>query len=155
MVVIPRIYELICSFKEECHSRGWKASENEDWIRINNEFHNFLWARNIHPSSFKKIVNACKCAIKQGMSYQVVNVAYTAWLFPETPPDTLVHTVARDPKLAKTTALYDLSNVCAGMHVCYKFNETKSEVFQEFENFLARKWEVEFKPALSLLTQGI
>jgi hypothetical protein len=44
MVVIPRIYELICSFKEECHSRGWKASENEDWIRINNEFHNFLWA---------------------------------------------------------------------------------------------------------------
>jgi len=67
----PRVWEVIGYFKDECHSRGWKTSENEDWIKVDNEFHNFLWARNIHASTFKKIVTACKCAIKQGISYQV------------------------------------------------------------------------------------
>ena len=154
-MTIPRVWELIGYFKDECHSRGWNTSENEDWIKVDNEFHNFLWARNIHPSSFKKIVTACKCAIKQGISYQVVNVAYTAWLFPEAPPEMLVHAVARDPKLVERIAMYDLSNVYAGKPVCFKFNETDSKVFQEFENFLEKKWGVEFKPALSLLTKEI
>jgi len=154
-MTIPPVWELVGYFKDECHSRGWKTSENEDWIKINSEFHNFLWARNIHPSTFKKIVTAGKCAIKKGISYQVVNVAYTAWLFPEAPPEMLVHAVARDPKLAKRIAIYDLSNVYAGKPVCLKFNETDSKVFQEFENFLGKKWGVEFKPAFSLLTKEI
>ncbi len=151
----PRVWELIGYFKDECHSRGWKTSENEDWIKVDNEFHNFLWARNIHPSTFKKIVTACKCAIKQGISYQVVNVAYTAWLFPEAPPKTLVHTVASDPKLAQRIALYDLSNVYAGKPVCLKLNETKSKVFQEFEKFLEKEWGVKLKPVFSLLKKEI
>jgi hypothetical protein len=155
MMTIPRVWELIGYFKDECHSRGWKTSKNEDWIKVNNEYHNFLWARSIHPSTFKKIVTACKCAIRQGVSYQVVNVAYTAWLFPEAPPDQLVLTVAKDPKLAKRIAIYDLSNVYSGKPVCLKLNETSSEVFQEFENFLERKWGVELKQAFSLLTKKI
>jgi hypothetical protein len=155
MMTIPRVWELIGNFKDECHSRGWKTSPHEDWIKVNNEFHNFLWVRDIHPSTFKKIAAAGRCAIKQGSSYQVVNVAYTAWLFPEVPPDTLVHSVARDPELAKRIAIYDLSNVYAGGPVCFKLNETNSKVFQEFEKFLGKKWEVEFKPASSLLTKEI
>lgn len=155
MVTTPRVWELIGYFKDECHSRGWKTSENEDWIKVDNEFHNFLWARNVHPSTFKKIVTACKCAIKQGISYQVVNVAYTAWLFPEAPHETLVHTVARDPELAKRIAIYDLSNVYAGKPVCLKLNETTSKVFQEFENFLEKKWGVKLKPVFSLLKKEI
>ncbi|MFQ6074116.1 MAG: hypothetical protein ACE5KC_02740 [Candidatus Bathyarchaeia archaeon] len=155
MITIPRVWELLGYFKEECHSRGWKTSENEDWVKVDNEFHSFLWARNVHPSTFKKIVTACKCAIKQGISYQVVSVAYTAWLFPEAPPAMLVHTVARDSKLARRIAIYDLSNVYAGKPVCFKLNETSSEVFQEFENFLKKKWGVELKPAFSLLKREI
>ncbi len=155
MMTIPRVWELIGYFKDECHSRGWKTSENEDWIKVNDEFHNFLWARNIHPSTFKKIVSACKCAIKQGISYKVVNVAYTAWVFPEAPPEMLLHTVAKDSKLAKRIAIYDLSNVYAGKPVCLKLNETGSRVFQEFEDFLEKKWGVELKPAFSLLTKEV
>ncbi len=155
MMTIPRVWELIGNFKDECHSRGWKTSQHEDWIKVNKEFHNFLWARNIHPSTFEKIATASRSAIKQGSSYQVVNVAFTAWLFPEAPPDTLVHSVARDPKLAKRIAIYDLSNVYAGKPVCLKLNKTNSKVFQEFEKFLRKKWGVEFKPAFSLLTKEI
>lgn len=155
MVTIPRVWELIGYFKDECDSRGWNTSENEDWIKVNDEFHNFLWARSIHLSTFKKIVAACKCAIKQGISYQVVNVAYTAWLFTEAPPEKVIYTVARDPKLTKKIAIYDLSNVYVDKPVCFKFNETNSKVFKEFENFLGKKWRVEFKPAFSLLTKEI
>jgi len=151
----PRVWEVIGYFKDECHSRGWKTSENEDWIKVDNEFHNFLWARNIHASTFKKIVTACKCAIKQGISYQVVNVAYTAWLFPETPSETLVHTVASDPKLARKIAIYDLSSIYAGKPVCLKLNETGSKVFQEFEKFLEKRWGVKLKPVFSLLKKEI
>ena len=154
-MTIPRVWELIGYFKEQCHLRGWRASKHEDLIKVGNEYHNFLWARSIHPSTFKKIITACKCAIKHGISYQVVNVAYTAWLFPEAPSNTLVLTVAKDPKLAKRIAIYDLSNLYAGKPVCFKLNETDSEVFREFENFLEKKWGVEFKPAFSLLTKEI
>lgn len=153
MMAIPRVWELIGDFKDECLLRGWKTSENEDWIKADSEFHNFLWVRNIHQSTFEKITTASKCAIKQGISYEVVNVDYTAWLFPDAPSKRLIYTVARNPKLAKTIAIYDLSDVYAGKSVCFKFNETNSDVFQEFENFLEQKWGVEFRPLLSSLTK--
>jgi hypothetical protein len=151
MMVVPRVWELICRFKDECHLKGWKTSESEDWVKVDDEYHNFLWARNIHPSTFKRIITACKCAIKQGVSYQVVKVAYTAWLFPESPSEVLVQTIAKDPKLAKRIAIYDLSNLYAGKPLCLKLNETESKVFQEFENFLERKWGIKLKPVFSLI----
>ncbi len=154
-MTIPPIWELICCFKDECHSRGWKTSKNEDWVKVDNEYHNFLWARSIHPSTFKRIIAACKCAIKQGVAYQVVNVAYTAWLFPEAPSDMLVLTVAKDPELAKRVAIYDLSKVYAGQHLCLKLNETSSRVFQEFENFLEKKLRVKVKPAFRLIRKSL
>jgi hypothetical protein len=155
VITIPRVWELIGHFKDECHLKGWKTSKNEDWIKVNDEYHNFLWARNIHPSTFKKIVTARKCAIKQGVSYRVVKVAYTAWLFPETPSTTLLQTVANDPELTKKIAIYDLSNLYTGEPVCLKLNETRSKVFYEFENFLQKKWGVKLKPVFSLLKQEI
>jgi hypothetical protein len=155
MITIPRVWELIGHFKDECHLKGWKTSENEDWIKVDDEYHNFLWARNIHPSTFKKIVTACKCAIKQGISYRVVKVAYTAWLFPETPSTTLLQTVANNPELTKKIAIYDLSNLYTGEPVCLKLNETRSKVFYEFENFLQKKWGVKLKPVFSLLKQEV
>lgn len=155
MMTVPRVWELIGYFKDECHLKGWKTSENEDWVKVDDEYHNFLWARNIHPSTFNRIITACKCAIKQGISYQVVKVAYTAWLFPESPSEVLVQTVTDNPELTKRIAIYDLSYVYAGKPVCLRLNETKSKVFKEFENFLERRWGVKLKPVLSLLKKEI
>ncbi len=155
MIAIPRVWELISHFKDDCHSKGWKTSKNEDWIKVGDKYHNFLWTRNIHPSTFKKIVTASKCAIKQDISYQVVSVAYTAWLFSETPSDVLVLSVVKDPALAKRIAIYDLSNLYADKPVCLKLNETNSEVFKEFENFLENRWGVELKPAFNMILEEI
>lgn len=154
-MLIPRICELLQGFKGKCRSRGWKTSTHEDWVKANEEYHNFLWARTIHPSTFKKIMRTRRCAVRKGISYQVVDVAYTAWLFSESPSEELWRLVLEDTELSRKTAIYDLSWVHAGKAMCSKFNETDSKVFQEFENFLGKEWRVEFKRPRRLLTRAV
>jgi len=151
----PRVWELICHFKRECESRGWKASQHEDWVKVGNEYHNFLWTRTINPATFKRIAEEHKCAIKQGISYQVIDVAYTAWLFSEAPPEQLLLIAAENPELFRKTAIYDLSWLRSEKPVCLKLNQTDSRVFQEFESFLEKKWGVEFKPVKELLSKQV
>jgi len=148
---IPKVWELIDRFKDQCQLKGWKISEHEDWIKIgDDEYHNFLWIQTVHPSTFEKIAVNHKCAIRKGISYQVVDVSYTAWLFPQSPPENLMQTVKENPELSRRTALYDLSLAYAGKHLCLKLNETDSMVFNEFEKFLEEELEVEVKPVHKL-----
>jgi len=148
----PRIWEVIRSFKDECSSAGWKTSEDEDWVHANEQYHNFLWTRTIHPSTFKKIAKASKCAVRDGVSYRVVDVAYTAWLFPESPPEELMQIVIEDQSLAKNTAVYDMSGLHSSKPTCIRLNTTGSRVFKEFEDFLHKKWGVQFKSAKDVVT---
>ena len=152
---IPKVWELLDGFKGQCQLRGWKTSEHEDWVKINDEYHNFLWTQTVHPSTFEKITVNHKCAIREGVSYQVVDVLYTAWLFPQGPPEGLMQTVKENTELSRRTAIYDLSCMYAGKPLCLKLNETKSMAFQEFEKFLEEKWGVKVKPVQKLPTQKI
>ena len=152
---IPKVWELLDSFKGQCQLRGWKTSEHEDWVKIDDEYHNFLWTQTVHLSTFKRIAVNHKCAIRKGVSYQVVDVFCTAWLFPQGPPEGLVQTVKEDPELSRRTAIYDLSWIYAGKPLCLKLNETKSMVFQEFERFMKKKWGVEIRPVQKLPAQKI
>ncbi|MFQ5999304.1 MAG: hypothetical protein ACE5J6_00865 [Candidatus Bathyarchaeia archaeon] len=153
---IPKIWELLDGFKDRCQLRGWKTSEHEDWIKTGDEkYHNFLWIQTVHLSTFEKIATNHKCAIRKGISYQVVDVSYTAWLFPQGPPENLMQTVKGDPELSRRTAIYDLSWAYAGKQLCLKLNETDSVVFQEFEKFLEEKWGVEVKAVGKLPTLKI
>jgi hypothetical protein len=152
---IPKVWELLDGFKGQCQLRGWKTSEHEDWVKIGDEYHNFLWTQTVHPSTFEKIAVNHKCAIREGVSYQVVDVLYTAWLFLQGPPEGLVQTVKENPELSTRTAIYDLSWVYAGKPLCLKLNETKSKVFQEFERFLEETWGVEVRPVQKLPAQKI
>ena len=152
---IPKVWELLDGFKGQCQLRGWKTSEHEDWVKIGDEYHNFLWTQTVHPSTFEKIAVNHKCAVRKGVSYQVVDVSYTAWLFPQSPPEGLVQTVKENPELSRRTAIYDLSWIYTGKPLCLKLNKTKSMVFQEFERFLEEKWGVEVKPVQKLPAQKI
>lgn len=140
------VWEILRKFKESCKSRGWKTSENEDWVEIKNEYHNFLLTRNIHPSSFKIIAANRKCIVREGPFYRVVEAAYTAWLFSQTPPEDLANSIFENPDLAKRIALYDLSPRLRGKNVCVKLNHTDSLVFNEFENFLRGELKIKLKP---------
>lgn len=141
---MPKVWEIVEKFKCLCRLRGWHASENEDLIRIGDEYHNFLYARDVHPSSFKKIASNRKCAVKEGLSYRIVEAAYTAWLFLEPPPEVLLRDFLENPEFAERIAVYDLSPLLEGKNFCAKINETESPVFQEFENFLRRELNVKF-----------
>ncbi len=150
-MAVPKVWEIVHSFKCECESKGWKISEHEDWVKTDDEYHNFLWARTVRPATLRKISYEHKCAIRQGVSYRVIDVAYVAWLFSEAPSEELLHTIAEDPELSKRTALYDLSEAYSTKPVCLKLNQTGSKVFWEFENFLEQKWGIRFRQMRDLL----
>ena len=151
---IPPIWQLLNRFKEQCQLRSWKTSEHEDWVKIGDEYHNFLWTQRVHPSTFEKITLSRKCAIRRESSYQVVDVSYIAWLLSQGPPDHLLEILKENPELARRTAIFDLSQVFAGKPLCLKLNKTESIVFKEFEKFLA-KLGVSIKPTPKVPTQQI
>jgi hypothetical protein len=146
---MTKVWEILKKFKELCRVRGWKTSESEDWVETDEKYNMFLWARNIHPSSFKRVVSNRKCIVQEGLSYRVVDASYTAWLFSETPPETLFKTVFENPDFSERIALYDLSPVLEGKNLCVKLNQTDSPVFEEFERFLRDELKVKFKPLSS------
>ncbi len=146
-VSFPTIWSIIDCFKEHCRLSGWETCETEDLIKTEDgEYHSFLWTQTIHPSTFKRIASSRKCGIRRGVSYEVVDISYIAWLFQERPPEFLISQVKENPELTEIIAIFDLSGVYAGEKVCRKFNETESVVFKEFEQFLEENWEITFKP---------
>jgi hypothetical protein len=142
---MPRIWQILKSFKDFCRLHGWKISENEDWIEVNNKYHNFLWIRNVHPSSFRSILANRKCIVREGLSYHVIEASYTAWLLSEKPSEILVREISENSSLHNRIALYDLSPILEGKNLCMKMNYTDSPVFQAFENFLKNRLKVKLK----------
>jgi hypothetical protein len=142
----PKVWTLIDSFKERCRLNGWETCENEDWVKTNDgEYHNFLWTQTIYPSTFERISSNHRCAIRRGMSYEVVDMSYIAWVFQEKPPEFLIQKVKENPELSKKTAIFDLSYAYTDEALCRKLNETDSRVFREFEQFLEEEWDVKFE----------
>lgn len=152
---IPMVWNLLKRFKNRCAARGWEISESEDWIRKSGQYHNFLWTTSVHPSTFKKIAANRRCAINEGISYRVVDVSYTAWLFSQAPAQALMRTVVDDPGLLRKNAIYDLSWLHADNPVCFRLNKTNSVVFREFEKFLEEKWRVQVKPSRGVLVEEV
>lgn len=148
---VSRVWEILAKFKSFCRHEGWKTSENEDWIEIEGSYHNFLWTREVSPESFRKIVSAKKCSVREGLAYHTVEAAYTAWLFSDTMPERFVKTVYENPDFSKRIALYDLSQKEEGKGVCSRLNNTDSSVFQEFENFLKKELKLKLK-TISILS---
>ena len=144
---IAEVWELLDNFKDKCQLRGWKTSEYEDWVKTGNDrYNNFIWIQTVHQSTFEKICANHKVAIFKGVSYQVVDVSYIAWLFLQNPPENLMQRVKENREYSRRVAIYDLSWVYAGKPLCLKLNETVSMVFKEFERFLEEEFGVEVKP---------
>jgi hypothetical protein len=140
-----RVWEILNSFKEACKRHGWKTCESEDWVETGEKYHNFLWARSVHLSSFKRLISNRKCVVPEGLSYHVVESSYVAWLFSQTPTRELVKTVFENPDLSCRIAIYDLSPLLDGKRSCARLNNTGSPVFQEFENFLGNELKVKIE----------
>jgi hypothetical protein len=142
LLSLPRVWELLNGFKERCRRKGWKTCKESDWVRIDHEYHDFVWARNVQPSTFVKVSQNPKCTVLDGYTYRIVNASYVAWLFQQPPSESLLQTLGA---LHERTAIYDLSQVYQGNPVCLKLNATQSLAFREFESFLAENWGVTVK----------
>jgi hypothetical protein len=142
---MPKIWDILKTFKDLCQKSGWETSENEDWIKIDGKYHSFLYTRNVNLSSFQKVLAKHKCIVPEGLSYQIAEAAYTAWLFSETPSINLLKSVSENPDFSKKVAVYDLSCLLAGKNQCARLNNTDSAAFCEFDNFLQNKLKVKFK----------
>jgi hypothetical protein len=145
MTKMHRIWEILKEFKDSCKSCGWKTAENEDWIEIDGEYHSLLLARDISLSSFKKITTNQKCITFEGPTYRVVEASCTAWLFSETPSETLINMVLENPDFLNKVAIYDLSPICRGEDRCIRINHTESQAFKEFERFLEQDMKVKLE----------
>jgi hypothetical protein len=152
---MSKICEILNSFKRFCRRQGWRTSESEDWVELNDDYHNFLWTRNVTHSSFKTIISNRKCVVRKGLFYSVVEPSHLAWLFSEVPSEDLVRTVLQNPDFSKRIAIFDFSPLLEGKNLCIKLNNTDSPVFQEFEVFLQTERKVKVKPLQSLSDSGI
>jgi hypothetical protein len=143
---MSKIWDLLRNFKSLCQRCGWRTSSSEDWVQADDRYNHFLCAGNVQPSSFKRIISDNRFIVRDGLSYQVVEASYTAWLFSEKPKGSLLSEFYSSPEHLKAIALYDLSPLLEGRNVCMKLNRTDSPVFQEFEMFLKNELAVKFKP---------
>jgi hypothetical protein len=147
---LTELSELLRVFKTECLTKGWAASETEGWIKADDGYHALFCTRpstNIY--SLTKIAERSKCLVIEGGAYRVADAAYTAWLLPEPSEHMqkeLVRAIAKNPQLAKRTALYFFHKANAGTLECLTVNGTDSKVFRAFEKFLKDKIGVKLKP---------
>jgi hypothetical protein len=149
IVKMSKIWEILNNFKRFCRKRGWRTSESEDWVELNDDYHNFLWTRNVTPSSFKAIISNRKCVVRKGLFYSVVEPSHLAWIFSEVPSEESVMTVLQNPDFSKRIAIFDFSPLSEGKNLCFKLNNTDSPVFHEFEVFLRSKLKVKVEPLQS------
>ncbi len=140
---VAKVWEILRLFKINCQIRGWKTSEHEDWVKTGDaSYHNFLWTQTVNPSTFEKICADHKIAIRNAISYKVVDVSYMAWLFLQSPPENIIQRVEENLQCSRKTAIYDLSYAFNAKPFCLKLNETNSTVFKEFERFLEEELTV-------------
>lgn len=150
MMVFPKVWDLIETFKTERCRKNWKIFEDEDVINTGTEYHYFVWSRQIHPSTFRRVNRNLRCPIREGTSYRMVEVSYMAWITAEPVSENVIEIFHENPDLLRKIAIYDMSQANRGRPICLRMNETNSVVFQEFEKFLAEKYGVSFEPLRKL-----
>jgi len=133
----PKVWKLINNFKLKCLSKGWKTSEIYDWVLTEDQkYHALVWAKIVSPASFERIALNRSCIVKEGLDYRVVKASYYAWIFENSPPESLLEKILTSEEMLKSNAIYDISKVYQGENICLKINKTESRVFKEFEEFL-------------------
>lgn len=140
-----KIWEIVKRFKRRCKSKGWRVIEREDIIKRNGEFHNILWVRKIHPSTFKSVAAKETSTVQEGTSYRPIDVAYNAWICTTPLSNSLKQIIARNPKFLRRNAIYNLGKIRT-KGATEKLNKTGTEVFQEFESFLKDELQSELSP---------
>ena len=115
----PKIWEIVNKFEEWISKeKEWKVSRFYDLIQIGNKYHKFIWTKNFHPETFKKILSRQSCSLGDHLSYRTVRVSYLAWILNETPRPMVWKLVKETPCLSKRVAIYTVNKAFNGILNC-------------------------------------
>jgi hypothetical protein len=136
---LPPIWDLLYTFREHHQSKAWKYYNNGTVVETNDEYHRFIWTRQLHIHTFRNLIHNPSCTICIHKTYMYTHPTYTAWILTEPPrADVWLYLIQDAPELLPHVAIYDLSQIYSeGSTSCLTINKTQSAVFNAFEQFLA------------------
>jgi len=145
-LVTVSIFDCIDRFKKHCvKSKSWKVYEGADLIQVKNKFHKFVWIQNLRPLTFESMIRNPLCAVAEGVLYRTKSISFMAFVVPQPPSAEILKFFREEPSIQRWVALYDLSRVFGSEPVCAKLNMTKSPVFNEFERYLDKCYDIKFE----------
>lgn len=141
-----KLWEVVDKFEDwACQKKGWKVIRSYDLIQQKNEYYKFMWTRNFHTETFKKILSKQSCSLGNHLSYKTVQVSYLIWILNESPMPMVWELIKKTPCLLKRVAIYAMNTSLMGVHDCLKLNETHTNVLDDFENFLKIEFGIKLK----------
>lgn len=139
-----RIWDLLRRFKERCQSKGWKAGDEGNWVKLGENYYVFTWFKEIAPSAFASIVGDGRSSIFEDDFWSVKNAKCAIFISLSGFSKKIIEMVNKTPELSKRVALYDLSHF-------EKLVNTRSQVLVEFERVIKKEYGAELKPTISHL----
>ncbi len=135
--------EVLEKFFEYCAKvKLWKVYQDQGLIQTKSGFHKFIRLENPQLHCFDEVMKHPTTLIKDGTCYRQVRYDFVALISYEHVSAHILLSLKGNSKLADFIALYDLADA---MERSFNFNQTKSEVFQEFEKYLAEKYQLSLR----------
>jgi hypothetical protein len=143
-IPLPPIWDLLSTFSDQPHSKTWNYYNNGTVIEADDVYHRFIWTRGFHLHTFKNLIQNPFCTICIHNTFKFTHPAYTAWILAEPPLEDLwLYLIHDAPEQLSHVAIYDLSRVYSEHgHICLTINETQSEIFNAFEQYLTTKYNI-------------
>lgn len=141
----PTPLRLLDGFSEYCREKGWTTGEFSDFVKLEGKYYCFVWIRSSHHRMIPEILQDNRNSLFEEGGYSTQK-SYRALIFQDLAPFSLICAVSRDHRLSERIAIYDLSPFYKGENVCRSFNRTMALVYQEFEDYLHKRYRIIFKP---------
>ncbi|MCJ7632690.1 hypothetical protein MUP77_09915 [Candidatus Bathyarchaeota archaeon] len=141
----PTPLRLLDGFSEYCREKGWTTGEFRDFVKLEGEYYCFVWIRSSHHRMIPEILKDNRNSLYEEGNYSIRN-SYRALIFQDPAPFSLICALSGDERLSESIAIYDLSPFYKGESVCKSFNRTMALVYQEFEDYLHKRYGIVFKP---------
>jgi len=137
---IPTPLSLVEGFFQHCREMGWITGEFLDFVKHEDKYYCFVWVKSSYQGRIPEILMDDRSSILEEGGYGVRRLHFKALIFQEPPPSSVVSAVAGNSELSDRVAIYDLSPLYKGEEVCKCLNETGTLVYQEFEDFLRKRY---------------
>ncbi len=145
-----RLSECVERFIDSCQKKeSWKIYKEQNLIRTDSGFHKFILVDSHQLQSFRDAVRQPLTIIRDGEQYRTVKHNYTALISREPISAGILLLFEERPHLSDIMAIYDLGSAIKRPTPFSKINLTRSEVFVEFEKFVAETYKIKF-PAYSV-----